>query len=250
MSVKRVWMRFMNTPLSPYNYHYSMHPYTLRTSSRSRHVRLSVSRHSGLEIVVPLRFDTSKIPEIIAEKEEWIRRSIEKVQFDLPPVEIPTQILLRSIDRSFSVVLEPGPHHKNHLIEDNGTLRLCIDSRNRRIPFTLLNKWLHKKSCAILLTRLERVSKDHELPYNKAAIRFQRTRWGSCSFKKNINLNRTLVFLPPELVEYLMIHELCHTAEMNHSKRFWELVEKHCHDYQALDKQLKSARRYVERWVY
>jgi predicted metal-dependent hydrolase len=227
-----------------------MHPYTLRTSSRSRHVRLSISHHSGFEIVVPLRFDTSKIPEIIAEKEEWIRRSIEKVQFDLPPVEIPTQILLRSIDRSFSVVLESGPHHKNHLIEDNNTLRLCIDSPNKRMPFTLLKKWLHQKSCTILLPWLERVSKDHGFLYSKAAIRFQRTRWGSCSIKKNINLNRTLVFLPPELVEYLMIHELCHTVEMNHSKRFWELVSKHSHDYRMLDKELKSARSYVERWVY
>ncbi len=224
--------------------------YTLRTSSRSRHVRLSVSRHSGLEIVVPLRFDTSKIPEIIAEKEDWIKRSIEKVQSNLSPIEIPNRIHLQSIDRSFNVVLEHNSNHKNHLIEDNNTLRLCSDSRNKRMPFTLLKKWLRQKSCTILLPWLEKVSKDYGFPYNKAAIRFQRTRWGSCSIKKNINLNRTLVFLRPELVEYLMVHELCHTVEMNHSKRFWDLVGKHIHDYRVLDKELKSARRYVERWVY
>jgi predicted metal-dependent hydrolase len=235
---------------SPHNYSYYVLTYTLRTSSRSRHVRLSISHHSGLEIVVPLRFDTSKIPEIIAEKDEWIRRSIEKVQSNLSPIEIPTRILLQSIDRSINVVLDHKSMHENLLIEDNNTLRLCIDSRNKRMPYTLLKKWLHQKSRTILLPWLERVSKNHGFPYNKAAIHFQRTRWGSCSIKKNINLNRTLVFLPPELVEYLMIHELCHTVEMNHSKKFWELVKKHCHDYQALDKQLKSARRYVERWVY
>jgi len=227
-----------------------MYPYTLRASSRSRHVRLSISRYSGLTIVVPLRFDTSKIPEIIASKEEWIRRSLEKVQSYPPPVEIPARILLRSIDRSYDVVLEQGSHHKNHLIEDNGTLKLCIDSRSKRIPFTLLKKWLHKKSCAILLPWLERVSKEHGLPYNKGAIRLQRTRWGSCSVKKNINLNRTLIFLPPELVEYLMIHELCHTVELNHSKRFWELVKQHRSDYRMLDKELKHARKYVGEWVY
>ena len=224
--------------------------YTLRTSSRSRHVRLSVSRHSGLEIVVPLRFDTSQIPEIIAQKEEWIRRSLEKLQSNLSPIEIPTRILLQSIDRSFDVVLEYNSNHKNYLKEDNSSLRLCIDSRQKKMPFTLLKKWLHQKSAAILLPWLERVSSEHGFTYNKAALRFQRTRWGSCSIKKNINLNGRLVFLPPELVEYLMVHELCHTVEMNHSKRFWELVGKHCFDYRVLSKELKSARKHVERWVY
>lgn len=224
--------------------------YTIRTSSRSRHVRLSVSHHSGLEIVVPLRFDVSKIPEIIAKKEEWIRRSIEKVQSTVSPIEIPTQIYLQSIGCSFNVVVEYNSIHKNYLIEDNNTLKLCIDSRNKKMPFTLLKKWLHQKSRKILLPWLERVSKEHGITYNRATIRFQRTRWGSCSIKKNINLNRTLVFLPPELVEYLMIHELCHTVEMNHSKRFWELVGKHIQDYRVLDKELKSARRFVERWVF
>lgn len=224
--------------------------YTIRTSSRSRHVRLSVSYYSGLEIVVPLRFDQSRIPEIIAKKERWIRRSIEKVKSTVSPIEIPTQINLESIGCIINVVVEYNPHHKNYLIEDNNTLRLCIEFRDKRMPFTLLKKWLHQKSCTILLPWLERVSKDHALPYNKAGIRLQKTRWGSCSIKKNINLNRILVFLPPELVEYLMIHELCHAVEINHSKKFWELVEKHCQNYQALDKRLKSAREYVERWMY
>ncbi len=224
--------------------------YTLRISPRSRHLRLSVSRHSGLEIVVPLGFDTSTIPEIIAQKAGWIRRSIEKVQPNFSPIEIPTRIRLQSIDRSFNVIREYNSSYKNHFIEDNSTLKLCIDSRNKRMPFTLLKKWLHHKSCSILLPWVERISKNHGLPYNKAAIRFQKTRWGSCSIKKNINLNRTLVFLPPELVEYLMIHELCHTVEMNHSRRFWELVGKHSYDYRALDKELKSARKYVEGWIY
>jgi predicted metal-dependent hydrolase len=96
---------------------------------------------------------------------------------------------------------------------------------------------------------LERVSKEHGFIYNRGAIRFQRTRWGSCSTKKNVNLNQALVFLRPELVEYLMIHELCHTVEMNHSKRYWKLVGEHCPDFQLLDKELKNARGSVERWV-
>jgi predicted metal-dependent hydrolase len=224
--------------------------YKIRTSARSRHVRLSVSHHSGVVVVVPRGFDTSRIPEIIVKREEWIKRSIEKVQLTAPALEIPTRINFQSIGCSFSVAVEHNLKHKNYLIEENNLLKLWFDPRNKRIPFTLLKKWFHQKSTDILLPWLERVSKEHGFTYNRGAIRSQRTRWGSCSTKKNINLNQILLFLRPELVEYLMIHELCHTVEMNHSKKFWELVEQHCQDYRALDKELKNARKYVEGWFH
>ena len=223
--------------------------YKIRTSSRSRHVRLSVSHHAGVVVVVPHGFDTSRIPEIIVKKEEWIKRSIEKVQFAAPAVEIPARINLQSIGCSFSVVVEQNVSRKNHLTEENNILKLCVDTRGKRIPFTLLKKWFHRKSADILLPWLERVGKEHGFTYNRGAIRSQRTRWGSCSIKKSINLNRALLFLRPELVEYLMVHELCHTIEMNHSKKFWDLVGRHCQDYRVLDKELKSARKHVEGWL-
>jgi len=224
--------------------------YKVRTSARSRHVRLSVSQHSGVVVVVPPGFDTSQVPEIIVKKEEWIKRSIEKVQSTASALEIPTRINLQSIGFSFSVVVEHNLSHKNYLIEENNLLKLCVDPRNKRIPVTLLKKWFDQKSIDILLPWLERVGKEYGFVYNRGAIRSQRTRWGSCSTKKNINLNRTLLFLRPELVEYLMIHELCHTVEMNHSKSFWELVGRHCQDYRVLDKELKNARKYVEGWLH
>ena len=223
--------------------------YQLRTSARSRHVRLSVSFVSGLEIIVPPGFDTSRIPEIVARKERWIKRSIERMRLSGPPVEIPTQINLRSIGRTFHVHVDYNTKRKNRLIEQNDSLTLAVNLRNKRIPFILLRKWVHERAADVLLPWLESVSSRHGMSYNKAAVRFQRTRWGSCSSRKNINLNQALVFLRPELVEYLMIHELCHTLELNHSKRFWELVGMHCPDYRMLDRELKGARRNVERWM-
>jgi len=224
--------------------------YTIRTSARARNVRLSVSQHSGVVVVVPLGFETSRVPAIIAQKEEWIRRSIEKVQWGRPTPEIPVLVNLQSIGRITNVVIEHNSSRKNYFIEDNNSLRLFFDPRGKKIPFTLLRQWLHEKAIEILLPWLKRVGKEHGFTYNKAGIRLQRTRWGSCSAKKNINLNRTLVFLRPELVEYLMIHELCHTVEMNHSKKYWKLVEAHCQEYRALDKELKHGKELVERWVF
>jgi predicted metal-dependent hydrolase len=80
----------------------------------------------------------------------------------------------------------------------------------------------------------------HSFEYNKICIRKQTTRWGSCSSKKNLNFNYKLLFLPIELVDYIVVHELCHLIEMNHSKKFWKLVENIIPDYKDRRKKLKQ----------
>ena len=74
---------------------------------------------------------------------------------------------------------------------------------------------------------------------NKIYIRNQKSRWGSCSGKGNLNFNYKIVFLPPELVDYIIVHELCHIKEMNHSNRFWSLVAKQIPNYKELQKAIK-----------
>jgi len=72
-----------------------------------------------------------------------------------------------------------------------------------------------------LTSRLHYLAEKHSFTYNKATIRNQKTRWGSCSHKNNISLNMKLVLLPDELVDYVILHELVHTRKKNHSKNFW-----------------------------
>jgi predicted metal-dependent hydrolase len=86
------------------------------------------------------------------------------------------------------------------------------------------------------------------LTYNRLSIRSQKTRWGSCSSRGNISLNDQLLFLPADAVEYLMIHELCHTRHLNHSKAFWTLVQTHCPDYRTHEKLLRRSQGLVPDW--
>lgn len=76
--------------------------------------------------------------------------------------------------------------------------------------------------------------------YGKVTIRNQKTKWGSCSGKGNLNLNYRLYYMPEELMDYVIIHELSHRKFMNHSKDFWNEVSKYCPDYKKLDKDLNN----------
>jgi len=93
-----------------------------------------------------------------------------------------------------------------------------------------------------LVNRLNELSEQHGLPYNRVFIRNQKTRWGSCSAKDNISLNCKLANLPEELIDYIMLHELVHTRVKNHSKKFWQELNKFVGNARKLDKRLNEYR--------
>lgn len=90
--------------------------------------------------------------------------------------------------------------------------------------------------------RLEYYSKIYGFRFNRVSIRNQRTRWGSCSKKGNLNFNYRILMLPQYLADYIIIHELCHLKELNHSFRFWNLVAQVVPNYLEIKKELKRIR--------
>ena len=91
-----------------------------------------------------------------------------------------------------------------------------------------------------LVARLNQLSEKYGFTYNKVFVKNQKTRWGSCSGKNNINLNMNLVRLPQELIDYTLLHELVHTRVKNHSQRFWDQLDKLLGDAKRLDKKLSD----------
>lgn len=112
-------------------------------------------------------------------------------------------------------------------------------------PLKLMNKDLDyvkskEKARALVERILNLYSQYYHFKYNGFSIRNQRTRWGSCNSNGYLNFNYKLLFLPLRLAEYVVVHELCHLKEMNHSPDFWKLVAKIFPNYKELSKELKN----------
>jgi predicted metal-dependent hydrolase len=112
-----------------------------------------------------------------------------------------------------------------------------------------LSRWLVREAREYLVPRLQQLALHTGLRFRAVQVRRQRTRWGSCSRYGDISLNAKLLFLPPALADYVLLHELCHTVEMNHSKRFWAQVARYCADYRAQDAALREHWHCVPRWA-
>lgn len=100
---------------------------------------------------------------------------------------------------------------------------------------------LRSRAKEILPERLQQLATRHGFRYSSVSLRDSHTRWGSCSSRGSISLSIYLVLLPDELIDYVLLHELCHTVEMNHSERFWALLDKVCQrDSRTLRQVLKK----------
>lgn len=115
--------------------------------------------------------------------------------------------------------------------------------RKRRSSVTKHYQEHKELARAAVHARLEYWSSHLGCTYKRVAIRNQKTRWGSCSEDGNLNFSYKLIFLPDELFDYVIVHELCHLKELNHSHRFWALVESVIPDYRMRIKELKAIER-------
>lgn len=96
------------------------------------------------------------------------------------------------------------------------------------------------RALALVIKRIEYFNKIYGFKFNKISIRNQKTRWGSCSIKGNLNFNYKIALLGEKLADYIIVHELCHLKEFNHSQKFWNLVAEAIPDYRQIRKELKK----------
>jgi predicted metal-dependent hydrolase len=233
-------------------------PHCVKKSRRARHVRLKISQSGQLELVVPFRFNIDKIPGIIERKKPWIQKHLSLIQQHHQSTQptthplftsLPNQINLPAIHQQWKIIYEAS-HTTLQIIErPNQEIVIIGDINAHKKCNHLLKKWLKSQATKHLIPWLQRLSQQLQLPYHRVSIRRQTTRWGSCTKRKTITLNCKLLFLPPEVVNHILIHELCHTVHLDHSPRFWKLVEQfdpHWKEYRRL---ARDGRYSIPAWV-
>lgn len=226
--------------------------YTVRRSSRARHLQLKVSHFAEVELVVPAHCDARVAAAFVQEHSDWLRNAVRQVREERaahPELNtlLPQTVDLPAVGEHWRVDYAPARQRYRERFHAGRVVTIAEGSADdmRRA----LRDWLAARARRRLLPWLREVSGELALPYRSASIRGQKTRWGSCSSRQVISLNRNLLFLDPEATRYLMIHELCHTVHMNHSRRFWALVKRHCPDYRRCEQRLDAAARCIPLWA-
>jgi predicted metal-dependent hydrolase len=218
--------------------------YSLRVSRKAKYAKQQIKPFGGVEVVIPLRFPKKAVPGLVDKHTEWILRQLQKQQERIPVSILPDMIHFAINDYHTEVVYGPQQQQYDYL---SNQLFICDSGYQQSVK--LLRKWLRQQAWKLLPPMLENVSQQTGLDYKKVSIRSQKTRWGSRSSRGTISLNDQLLFVPRKSVEYLMIHELCHTRHMNHSARFWQLVAHHCADFRDHEAALNRAKATIPGWI-
>ena len=224
--------------------------FILTKSVRAKHVRLKMSAKHGLELVVPQRFNAKHVPAILETNKAWILKQLLAMELKSADTEaLPNEIQLPAVNQTWKIAYVKMDSAKLRLFKrPHQQLALLGCTENEELVKRILTTWLKNQAKVLLSKRLGELSALIKLPYSQLSIRAQRSRWGSCSSDKAINLNYKLLFLPPQLADHIMIHELCHTKHMNHSAKFWRLVASFDLMWKEHNKAIKTADKYVPSW--
>lgn len=174
--------------------------YSLVRNSRSKGIRIIIKSDSSMKVSIPSSINFSFLENFIHEKSKWILDKIKSFKDNTNPA-FPIRKTKKEIELEYKM-------NKN-------------------------------KALDIAKNRLEYFNKFYKFTYKKISIRNQKTRWGSCSRNGNLSFNYKIALIPPILADYVIVHELCHLGQFNHSDRFWDLVEQSIPNWKELRGELR-----------
>ncbi len=205
--------------------------------SKRRTLALVIERDGTLVVRAPLRMAEAEVRRFVEAKRNWIeRKQAEAAKEAVIPHRFVDGELFPFLGKLLPLRLVPDPEPA--LVMDGHGFRL---SRSRQADGrALFVDWYRAQARNYIAARLEYFSHSHNMKPVGLRISSARTRWGSCSRKGTLSFTWRLVMAPPEVMDYVIVHELAHLHEMNHSPAFWALVEKMLPDYQQRRAWLKK----------
>jgi len=206
------------------------HPveYEVRRSEEATEPRIDIDI-SGVQVVLPEESDDS--PEaLLSENLNWVldtMRTYDTYREQAPDRRFEPGATFPFLGDDHEIVVEPRPAHG----VANGEIRLRQSAVDQSSLRRVLENFYRSRAREHLTDRADAFADSMDLAYDRIELRNQRTRWGSCSTNGVLSFNWRLVMAPPDVIDYVVVHELAHLRESTHNDRFWRLVEAELPDY-------------------
>ncbi|MEQ1559719.1 MAG: SprT family zinc-dependent metalloprotease [Methyloglobulus sp.] len=234
----------MSTEL-PFAYH-------IRRSQRASRARIVV-KPGQVEIVAPFQVPEHKLHQFVQAKQQWITQALNKMaaaspqQTDFVPAQYKTGAEMTYLGNHYPLMLKPSKLKRVKVeFADGYTIHvpdaMKPDDCQPAIREAMI-RWMKKQTKQHVEQMVEIHASKQQLFPRAITIKTQKSRWGSCGIHNDININWLLIMAPKEVLEYVVVHELCHIKVKNHSSKFWSLVAEHMPDYQNRRNWLKKQGR-------
>lgn len=209
--------------------------YQLKKSTRSRSIRINIDNQGTVLVTAPNLYPNFLIDKFLKQQEAWvIKKQAEVAKLQVKIKHNETYIF----GQKYQIVLEINPKKRPEIISKDQ--QIIITQLSTGAYQKKLESFLKNTAIKYLTQKTAILAKKMKIDYQKITIRQQKSRWGSCSSRGNLNFNWRLVHYPPEIINYVIIHELAHRLQANHSRQFWQLVAKYDPDYKKHKNALKK----------
>lgn len=207
----------------------------------AKSIKIAVRNSNLIHVTLPFNCPYKIAKDFVYEKQDWIKEKLEIVEFD--KIDENYQTKTNNLIISSGLTDKPIIKKTGDIIQFIYPIGADFYSKEIQKEATLaLKKALYIEASSYLPKRLYELANKFNFRYNKVSLKTPKTRWGSCSFVNNINLNINLMTLDYELIDYVLIHELCHTVEKNHGEKFWVLVQNCMPNAKEIRRELKKKR--------
>jgi hypothetical protein len=227
--------------------------YTVRISRAARRARIRVAP-AGVEVVLPTDSGLDRAESFLQENGDWLLDQLaffnRTGNFRIEAgVNEEAYILFNGVKTATEVIEIDSRSRCARVIHEADRLKVIIPRGGAVNPRTSLHNWLRRKARKLVHDRLVLRAREMGVKFDRVFIRAQRTRWGSCSSRKNLSFNWRLVMAPPEVLDYLVVHELAHLIEPNHSMKFWLIVRSYCPRYEQHRAWLKQNQEVLQNYL-
>lgn len=216
-----------------------MMDYQIKRSSRSLSLRISINAKAKLIVSAPKFMPEFMIRKFVEAQKTWIEANLAKVQKNQITVKADE---LYIFDKKYQIVINDQADKMGIFVRGEKLLVNNLGKKSASKIKQQIENFLKKTAAKYIAARTSILAKKMDIAYQRISLRQQSSRWGSCSSRGNLNFNWRLVHYPSAIIDYVIIHELAHRLEMNHSKKFWAIVKKFDSEYLIHKGQLRKKR--------